>query len=65
MLHEQKRKPKISDNQASLEKLIESQDFGLDILHPGGLKITKELTELCHIIIGRKPGSIPSLLVDN
>jgi len=33
----------------SLENLIESDYVGLEILHPGGLEITKELAELCHI----------------
>ena len=32
-----------------LENLIESEDLGLEILHPGGLDITKELAELCNI----------------
>ncbi len=35
--------------QPSLENLIENEDLGLDILHPGGLDITKELARLCHI----------------
>jgi ubiquinone/menaquinone biosynthesis C-methylase UbiE len=33
----------------SLETLIETEDVGLEILHPGGLEITRELAELCHI----------------
>lgn len=33
----------------SLEHLIESEDLGIVILHPGGLEITGELAELCHI----------------
>jgi ubiquinone/menaquinone biosynthesis C-methylase UbiE len=33
----------------SLEKLIENADIGIEILHPGGLGITRELAELCHI----------------
>ena len=33
----------------SLENLIESEDVGLEILHPGGLEITRELAQLCHI----------------
>lgn len=37
------------DAKPSLENLIESQDFGLEILHPGELEITKELAELCHV----------------
>lgn len=38
-----------SDTRPSLEALIESEDVGLEILHPGGLEITGELAELCHI----------------
>jgi SAM-dependent methyltransferase len=37
------------DTKPSLENLIESQDLGLEILHPGELSITKELAELCHV----------------
>jgi arsenite methyltransferase len=37
------------EKRPSLENLIESEDVGLEILHPGGLEITKELAELCHI----------------
>jgi ubiquinone/menaquinone biosynthesis C-methylase UbiE len=33
----------------SLENLIESVDLKLEVLHPGGLEITKELAELCHV----------------
>lgn len=33
----------------SLEALIESEGFGLEILHPGGLKITYELAVMCGI----------------
>jgi SAM-dependent methyltransferase len=33
----------------SLENLVESVDLGIEILHPGGLEITGELAELCHI----------------
>jgi arsenite methyltransferase len=33
----------------SLENLIESEDLGFEILHPGGLEITGELAELCRI----------------
>lgn len=42
------------ENRPSLENLIESEDLGLEILHPGGLDITKELAELCHIDRGAK-----------
>jgi SAM-dependent methyltransferase len=38
-----------NDTRPSLEALIESEDLGLEILHPGGLEITKELADLCHI----------------
>lgn len=34
---------------ASLERLIESEDLGLELLHPGGLEITRELARLCGI----------------
>lgn len=40
------------ENQASLENLIEREDLGLDVLHPGGLDITQELAQLCHISKG-------------
>ncbi len=33
----------------SLENLIEILDLGEEVLHPGGLKTTRELAELCHI----------------
>lgn len=42
MARENKRRP-------SLENLIEGEDLGLEVLHPGGLDITKELAEFCHI----------------
>jgi SAM-dependent methyltransferase len=34
---------------ASLESIVESGDLGLSILHPGGLKTTRELAELCQV----------------
>jgi len=37
------------EKRPSLENLIEIQDVGLEILHPGGLEITGELAELSHI----------------
>ncbi len=37
------------ENRPSLENLLESQDLGLEVLHPGGLDITRELAERCHI----------------
>lgn len=33
----------------SLENLVESEDLGFEILHPGGLDITQELADLCGI----------------
>jgi SAM-dependent methyltransferase len=33
----------------SLETFVENEDLGLDILHPGGLDITRELARLCRI----------------
>lgn len=33
----------------SLENLVENEDLGLDILHPGGLDITQQLARLCQI----------------
>lgn len=33
----------------SLEALVESEDLGLEILHPGGLEVTRELARLCGI----------------
>jgi arsenite methyltransferase len=38
----------------SLENLLESEDLGLEILHPGGLGTTRELATLCHIARGHK-----------
>ena len=38
----------------SLENLIEDEDIGLEVLHPGGLDITRELAQLCHISLGSK-----------
>ncbi len=37
------------DKRPSLETLIEAEDVGLEILHPGGLEITRQLAELSHI----------------
>lgn len=36
-------------NQPSLESLVENDDIGLDIFHPGGNEITLELAKLCGI----------------
>ncbi len=33
----------------SLEEILEKEDLGIEVLHPGGLEITKELAELCGI----------------
>jgi SAM-dependent methyltransferase len=38
----------------SLEELIESVDLKLEVLHPGGLVITRELAELCRLGKGTK-----------
>ncbi len=38
---------------ASLEALVESGDLGLPTLHPGGLGLTRELAELCHVGPGK------------
>ncbi len=38
---------------ASLEALVESGDLGFQILHPGGLGLTRELAELCHAQSGK------------
>jgi ubiquinone/menaquinone biosynthesis C-methylase UbiE len=44
----------VSQKQPSLENLVESEDLGCEILHPGGLEITSELATLCHIERGSK-----------
>ncbi len=33
----------------TLEHVLETEDFGIEVLHPGGLEITRELAELCAI----------------
>jgi len=38
-----------ANERASLETLVEEGELQLDTLHPGGLEITRELAELCHI----------------
>ena len=43
-----------SMDQASLEKLIESEVLKVESLHPGGLAMTRELAQLCKI----GPGSV-------
>lgn len=39
-------------NRPSLEALIEAEDLGLEILHPGGLAITRELASVTGIVTG-------------
>lgn len=43
---------RVGENRPSLESVIESEDLGLEVLHPGGLEITRELAELCHVAEG-------------
>lgn len=38
----------------SLESLIESEAIGLEVLHPGGLEITRELAKMCEIKRGSR-----------
>ena len=39
----------IETAQASLEALVETGFLNLEILHPGGLELTREIAELCQI----------------
>lgn len=39
----------MDEKRPSLESLIESENLGLEVLHPGGLDVTMELAELCRI----------------
>jgi SAM-dependent methyltransferase len=39
----------LKPRQASLETLAESCDLGIESLHPGGLELTLQLAELCHV----------------
>ena len=39
----------IQKKRPSLENLIEGENFGLEILHPGGLNTTNELAQICNI----------------
>ena len=40
---------------ASLEALVESGELRtIPILHPGGLELTRELAELCHVSQGKR-----------
>lgn len=41
-------------NRPSLENLVASGYLALEILHPGGLEITRELAELCHVTKGAR-----------
>ncbi|MDA8240846.1 MAG: methyltransferase domain-containing protein [Nitrospiraceae bacterium] len=41
-------------NRPSLENLVDSGDLVLESIHPGGLEITRELAELCHVTKGAK-----------
>ena len=41
--------PERTGDLVSIERLIESEDLGIEILHPGGLAISTELARLCHI----------------
>jgi SAM-dependent methyltransferase len=43
-----------TQSRASLEALIEAEDFGLEVLHPGGLDTTSELATLCEIGSGSR-----------
>jgi len=40
---------KRQQDRASLERVIEEKDIGVQILHPGGLKLSRELAELCNV----------------
>jgi SAM-dependent methyltransferase len=40
---------KAANNTPSLEHLIESEDVGVEVLHPGGVAMTDELARLCGI----------------
>jgi len=46
----------VTEKRPSLENLIEGENLGLEILHPGGLDTTNELAQLCKI------GSISDVL---
>ncbi len=37
---------------ASLENLVEGEELGFEILHPGGMSITQELADLCGVAKG-------------
>jgi ubiquinone/menaquinone biosynthesis C-methylase UbiE len=42
----------VSTGRPSLETLIENEDLGFEVLHPGGTGITRELVDLCTIKAG-------------
>jgi hypothetical protein len=52
-MHSQNDTPNDLPRRASLEALVESGDLGFQILHPGGLELTRELAELCHLGTGK------------
>jgi SAM-dependent methyltransferase len=39
----------VDNNRPSLENLIENENLGVEILHPGGLEITNELALMCQV----------------
>ncbi len=42
------------ENSPNLESLIEEEDLGIDILHPGGFETAGRLAEMCEIEEGKK-----------
>ncbi len=48
------RSPGSQSERPSMEKLIETEDIGIEILHPGGMEITRELAEHCGIRKGSR-----------
>lgn len=45
---------KPAGNGPSIERLLETGDLPVEILHPGGLEITRELAERCHVETGQR-----------
>src|SRR5579863_8934619 len=43
-----------NEDQPSLEELLETGLLHAEVLHPGGLEITKELADLCRVGPGRR-----------
>jgi SAM-dependent methyltransferase len=43
-----------SGNRASLERLIEDEDLGIEVLHPGGLALSKEFAHQCGLRRGAR-----------